>query len=183
MIQESVFLNAKDGQKIEIRTPREEEAQLSLDMMIEVAAHSPYILSTPESFKKKTIENQVKWFKEAAESNDEIILAIYHNNRMIGLCNGRSYRDVKRKHRAGLGISLLPDFRGKGIGYQMMEFLLQKMRQFPDIQIIELDVMTNNTPAVQMYEKLGFKKAGLFPKAFVLPSGEVSDNLTMYMEL
>lgn len=68
MIQESVFFTAKNGQQFEVRTPREDEAQLSLNMMIEVSAHSPYILGTPESFSKKTAENQVKWFKEAAEA-------------------------------------------------------------------------------------------------------------------
>ncbi len=43
--------------------------------------------------------------------------------------------------------------------------------------------MTDNLPAVKMYEGLGFKRGGIFPKAFILPDGKVVDNLTMYMEL
>ncbi len=183
MIQMPSLIQAKNGRIFSIRSPREDEAQASLDMMVEVAAESPYILSTPEFFKQKSIESQIKWFSESAESDSAILLALYDQDRMIGFCDGRSYRDIKRKHRAGLGISLHPNYRGLGLGYKMMEVLISNMKRFKDIQIIELDVMTNNRAALQLYEKLGFKKAGLFPKAFILPSGEVSDNLAMYIEV
>lgn len=183
MIQSSITFKARNGEEIEIRTPLESEAQPTLNMMVEVAAHSPYILSTPESFKQRSVENQIKWFKESSESDSSILLAAFHQGRMIGFCDGRSYKDIKRRHRAGLGISLHPDFRGLGIGQKLMEILLSNMRKFAGIQIIELDVMLNNQQALNLYEKLGFKKAGIFPKAFILPTGEVSDNLTMYLEV
>jgi len=182
MRQEALIIQAKNGQSFTIRTPREDEAQASLDMMVEVAKESPYILSTPESFKQKNVENQIKWFKENAECESAILLALYHHERMIGFCNGSSYKDVKRKHRAGLGISLHQDFRGLGLGFKMMQVLLENMKKFKDVKLIELDVMVNNHAALQMYEKLGFKRAGIFPKAFILSSGEISDNLSMYLE-
>ncbi|KYG63879.1 hypothetical protein AZI86_13760 [Bdellovibrio bacteriovorus] len=182
MIQESLFFTSKTGQKIEIRTPRESEAQMTLDMMIEVAAHSPYILSTPERFRQKTLENQLKWFQDSATSDSDIILAAFHDSKMVGLCNGHSYKDIKRKHRAGLGVSIHQDYRGCGLGMKLMSTLIENMKRFNHVTIIELDVMTNNSAAVKMYEKLGFKKAGTFPNAYILPSGEASDNLTMYLE-
>ncbi len=183
MIQEAIFFNSKNNQQFEIRTPRDDEAQLSLDMMIDVSALSPYILSTPENFRQRTVESQIKWFQESAASPSALIMASYHNGRMIGFCDGRSYKDFKRKHRAGLGITIHPDFRGCGLGMKMMEVLIAKMKQFAGIKIIELDVMLNNIPALKMYEKLGFKKGGVFPNAFILPTGEVSDNLTMFLEV
>jgi RimJ/RimL family protein N-acetyltransferase len=183
MRQEPITFHAKNGQTFTIRPPREDEAQISLDMMVEVAAESPYILSTPESFKQRSVENQIKWFKECAESEIAILLALYHQDRMIGFCNGSGYKDIKRKHRAGLGVSMRQEFRGLGLGYKMMEALISSMKRFKGVQIIELDVMLNNRPALKMYEKLGFKRAGVFPNAYILPTGEISDNLTMYMEV
>jgi ribosomal protein S18 acetylase RimI-like enzyme len=136
-----------------------------------------------EDFQKKTLEGQVTWFQESAASDCSILITVFHQQQMIGFCNGRSYKDVKRKHRAALGITLLPDFRGCGLGMKMMEVLIENMKKFSNIKIIELDVMTNNIPAMKMYEKLGFKSAGIFPNAFILPTGEVSDNMTMYLEV
>ena len=64
-----------------------------------------------------------------------------------------------------------------------MEVLIANMKTFAGIKIIELDVMTENLPAVKMYESLGFIRGGIFPKAFILSDGKVIDNLTMYMEI
>lgn len=183
MIQEAILFKAKNGQEFEIRSPLINEAQLSLELMIETAAHSPYILSTPEAFKKRTVENQVKWFQDSASSDSAIIISMFYKNQIIGFCDARSYTDIKRKHRATLGMLIHQNYRGLGLGMKLMEVLIAKIKQFAGIKIIELDVMTNNIPALKMYEKIGFKKGGIFPNAFILPSGEVSDNLTMLLEL
>lgn len=183
MLLAPITFRSKNGKEFILRSPRDEEAQICLDMMVKIATHSPYILTTSEDFQKKTLEGQVTWFQESAASDSSILITVFHQQQMIGFCNGRSYKDVKRKHRAALGITLLPDFRGCGLGMKMMEVLIESMKKFSNIKIIELDVMTNNTPALKMYEKLGFKSAGIFPNAFILPTGEVSDNMTMYLEV
>lgn len=183
MLLAPIIFQSKNGKEFVLRSPRVEEAQISLDLMVQIATYSPYILSTPEEFKKRTLEGQQTWFQENAVSDAAIIFAVYHHEQMIGFCNGRSYKDIKRKHRADLGVFLLPDFRGYGLGMKMMEVLIENMKKFSNIKIIELDVMTNNITAMKMYEKLGFKSAGIFPNAFILPSGEVSDNMRMYLEI
>lgn len=184
MVQSPIRIKDKKGVEYMFRTPRSDEAQIILESMAEIAASSPYILSTPESFRAKSIESQVKWLEDAEKSDVAVIIGAYDsNNRIVGFCNGRSYGDIKRKHRAALGVSVHPEIRGVGIGKKLMEVLISNMKQFAGIKIIELDVMAQNLPAVKMYENLGFKNAGMFPKAFILPTGEVLDNLTMYMEV
>lgn len=183
MIQEKIYIDLKDGSQVELLSPPSSEAQPLLDAMIKIATHSPYILSTPESFKQKDLAGQVKWLEDSAASDFSIIIAAYDNQKIIGFCSGRSYSDVKRRHRAALGIALDPYFRGQGLGKKMMDLLITRMKNFSGIKIIELEVMINNLPAIKMYENLGFKKAGIFPQAFILANGEVSDNLTMYLEV
>lgn len=183
MILDPVFLNTKNNINIELRSPAKDEAQSILTAMIEISADSPYILSTPDTFRHKTVENQIQWIENSRKSPTSITIAAYHNQKVIGLCNGQSYSDIKRKHRAALGISIHQDFRGQGLGKKMMEVLIENMKKFSGIKIIELDVMLINKNALKMYESLGFQKVGIFPKAFVLLSGEISDNLTMYMEV
>ena len=184
MVQVPILIKDKHGAEFTFRTPGSDEAQVILESMAEIAASSPYILSTPESFRAKSIESQVKWLEDAEKSDVAVIIAAYDsNNRIVGFCNGRSFGDIKRRHRAGLGVSIHPELRGRGLGKKLMEVLITKMKQFVGIKIIELDVMTQNLPAVKMYEDLGFVKAGVFPKAFILPTGETLDNLTMYMEV
>lgn len=183
MLQNSILYTARNNQQIELRTPTTDEAQTTLDAMIEISESSPYILSTPESFKQRTTESQTKWIQDSISSQTSIIIAAYFNGKIIGFCNGQSYKDIKRSHRATLGVSLHPQYRGLGLGRKMMEILIENMKKFSEVKIIELDVMVNNRMALKLYESLGFKKAGIFPKAFILPSGEISDNLKMYLEV
>jgi hypothetical protein len=75
MIQPPIFFTARNGQPFEIRTPRDDEAQVSLDLMVDIAAHSPYILSTPESFKKRELEKQIIWFQDSASSDSALLLS------------------------------------------------------------------------------------------------------------
>ncbi len=183
MIQGPLEFATHNGQQYTIKTPSENEAEAILKMMIEVADQSPYILYTADSFRKITLENEIKWIRESAEDPNSIILGLYQEGRLRGLSDARSYKDIKRKHRACLGIALHPDIRGHGVGTKLMMNLIETAKSFNGIKIIELDVMTRNQVALRLYRKLGFKEAGLFPKAFVLPSGEVSDNLKMYLEV
>lgn len=184
MIQVPIHIKDKNGSDYVFRTPRIDEAQFILDSMVEIAKSSPYILSTPESFRARTTETQVKWLEDAEKSDVAIIIGVYdQNGQIIGFCNGRSYTDIKRIHRAALGVSIHPAYRGLGLGKKLMEALIRNMKKFSGLKIIELDVMTENLPAIKMYEELGFQHGGIFPKAFILSDGKVVDNLTMYMEI
>lgn len=50
--------------------------------------------------------------------------------------------------------------RGKGIGYEMLELAMEEMRK-EGVEAFTLEVRASNTPAIKLYEKLGFEKAGV----------------------
>ncbi len=184
MIQSAISIKLKNKMELSVRTPNSSEAQITIESMAVIAANSPYILSTPESFRAKNLDTQIKWLEESAQSDTSVIIAVYNQSGFIvGFCNARSYSDIKRKHRAALGISIHSEYRGHGLGKKLMEILIQNIKKFKDIKIIELDVMTENITAIKMYEKLGFKHGGIFPKAFLFQDEKFIDNLTMYLEV
>ena len=183
MLQEPVTLVLNNGLLVEIRSPRIDEASLVLAAMIEIADASPYILSTSEDFKKRTNEAHAKWIEDCNHGDSAVIIASFFEGNVVGLCDGRSFKDAKRRHRASLGLSIQKEFRSSGLGRQMTEFLLKKMKQFNGIKIIELDVMSANIPAIKLYQSLGFQTAGSFPGAYILPSGEELDNISMFLNI
>lgn len=54
-----------------------------------------------------------------------------------------------------------PAFRGKGLGTQMMQSILEVGFDHLDLHRIELAVFDFNEPAIRCYEKVGFVKEGL----------------------
>jgi ribosomal protein S18 acetylase RimI-like enzyme len=65
----------------------------------------------------------------------------------------------------------------------MTEILLENMKKFAEVKVIELDVLSANAAAIKLYDHFGFKRAGTFPKAYILRSGNELDNISMHIDL
>lgn len=52
------------------------------------------------------------------------------------------------------------NYRGKGIAYKMLLFAMAETRK-EGIEAFTLEVRSSNTPAIKLYEKLGFENRGV----------------------
>ena len=80
---------------------------------------------------------------------------------VVGWCD--VIRKAKRavySHCGTLGIGLLPEFRGQGIGRQLMRTTIEAAWQC-GITRIELTVREHNPNAIALYKSLGFEVEGL----------------------
>lgn len=89
--------------------------------------------------------------------------------------NGRSYGI------GNIGISIAKEYRGIGLGLEMMNVLLRLSKNSGEYRIATLDVFSNNLPAKNLYEKIGFKVAGVVPKFCKIGNSYV-DDIRMYKE-
>jgi RimJ/RimL family protein N-acetyltransferase len=91
-------------------------------------------------------------------------LVVLSAGEVIGWC------DVMRKprpiyaHTGVLGMGLLPDFRNKGIGRELIQRTLAAARAF-GFHRVELTVRENNANAIELYKKAGFEIEGLLRDA------------------
>ncbi|EGS30045.1 acetyltransferase, GNAT family [Peptoniphilus sp. oral taxon 375 str. F0436] len=60
-------------------------------------------------------------------------------------------------HRAEISLSILKDYWGQGLGSLLLEKALAYARD-QGLEFIDLDVATDNTRAIRLYEKFAFKK-------------------------
>ena len=58
------------------------------------------------------------------------------------------------------------NFRNQNIGTIMLSKLIELAKFEPNISSITLEVNSNNTPAIKLYEKFGFKVVGLRKKYY-----------------
>jgi ribosomal protein S18 acetylase RimI-like enzyme len=79
---------------------------------------------------------------------------------VVGWCDViRKTRPV-HSHCGTLGIGLLPEFRGRGIGRQLMQTTIDAAWQC-GMTRIELTVREHNANAIALYKSLGFEIEGL----------------------
>lgn len=68
----------------------------------------------------------------------------------------------RMSHRAELGISVLKSEWGKGIGSELMRRAIEHAKT-NGLEILSLEVRSDNCRAIGLYEKYGFEKIGTFP--------------------
>lgn len=67
-----------------------------------------------------------------------------------------------------MNLAVSPDYRQQGIGYALVNGLMQHLQQNNVIALL-LEVRVSNTPAISLYEKLGFVQVGRRPKYYHNP--------------
>lgn len=101
------------------------------------------------------------WFKNINTDNTKKILAIEHNNNFIGCVgvNNISYLDRKSELYIYIGDK---KYRDKGLAKEAIKLFLSYMFDFYNIHKMYLHVREDNSKAINLYKKIGFKEEGIF---------------------
>jgi ribosomal protein S18 acetylase RimI-like enzyme len=111
---------------------------------------APPIEST-RSFVKENVETgQVQW-------------VVLDGERVVGWCDILRPKLATISHVGAVGIGLLPEYRGKGIGRKLLETAIEAALS-SGIERIELAVYESNTHAIRLYQSIGFIEEGRLSK-------------------
>ena len=84
----------------------------------------------------------------------------------------------RRKHVGAIGMAVRDDWQGKGAGTALMQAAVDLADKWLNLSRIELEVYTDNEPAIRLYKKFGFELEGT-QKMFGLRAGEYVDVYSM----
>lgn len=133
---------------------------------------------------KVTLEQEEKWF-------DDLISECLENTRgMIvvevdGTLSGTvelAPGNRKSAHTATMGLAIKKEIRGKGIGSRAIQLAMDYAIEAFGTELFWLDVFTENTGAIRLYESLGFTRAGEIPGMYKW-KGKVSGRTSMFKEV
>lgn len=183
MIYEAKEFTVKDGLKIVVKSPEKGEAGAVMAFMDVLLGQTPYFLSSPEDFRKRTVESEAEFIEGSREGTDYFI-CVYADGKIIGDCGVNFDRHLKGRHRSSLSIGIDKAYWGKGIGNLLMDEMIRLARETEGIEQVELGVINENARAKRLYEKKGFRKTGVLPHALKLPDGTYYDEemMTLFFE-
>ncbi len=108
-----------------------------------------------------TVEEEAGFIRKNSENPRDLMVLAKEGGSIIG--DGHIEAFSRRlSHRAGLGITVRKAAWGRGVGTAIMERLIAHARE-QGIEIIELQVRSDNARAIRLYEKFGFVKIGHYP--------------------
>ena len=130
-----------------------------------------------------TKESQEKYISLSIENDRMLILLAKIDNKIVGMGNiTQKSANIRFCHRAGLGISVLKDWWGKGIASALMIELI-KFAKKTKYEQIELSVVDTNVSAIALYKKFNFIQTGTTRHAMKYSDGSYADFIEMQLDL
>lgn len=118
-----------------------------------------------------SIEQERAYLESMSEANKQVFLLAREEGGIIGTATLMGYARPRMAHRGEISISVRKSAWGKGIGTRLMEELISRARQF-SMEIISLEVRSDNKRAIGLYRKFGFEAIGTFD-GFMKINGEM----------
>lgn len=92
------------------------------------------------------------------ESENNILLVAEVNGMIVGNVSVKASSEAPIRHIGEVGMSILKDFWGIGLGTILLEEILAWSEETEVIYRLELTVQERNQRAIHLYHKLGFKE-------------------------
>ena len=130
-----------------------------------------------------TEEQEAAFIEKQKNDPKALMIGAFVGGRMVGTAVFQGVHPGDRaRHRAGVGISILKAYWGRGIGTAMMRALIDAAKT-TSLEQLELDVVSTNESAVRLYTRCGFEEYGRHPRMMKYRDGTYADTILMMLKL
>ena len=126
------------------------------------------------------LEACANWMKTVRARDFPFVVA-RAGETVVGWCDIAPDERVGYQHVGRLGMGLLPDWRGRGVGARLLTAALADADRI-GLERVELEVFLGNGPAQRLYRRLGFIVEGVKRRARKL-DGHYDDHVLMARQL
>ena len=121
------------------------------------------------SFGKDTfsisVEREAKFIERFYKNKNGVMFIALDEDVVVGNAIVERNRVERYSHRAEISITVLREYWGRGIGTRLMEMMIDFSKK-SGIEILYLEVRSDNHRAVSLYEKFGFERLGTYKNFF-----------------
>lgn len=181
MIFEEKQITLKNGKTAILKSPCPEDAEKLLYNIKTASGETEFLARYPEEW-NVGVEYEEAWINKLRNSPNAMPISCYVDGIPVGTCEINFKTGVKMSHRASVGISILRDYWGIGIGSAMFEEMINAAKN-RGTEIIELEFLEGNERGRCLYEKYGFRIVCERPNAFKLKDGRYLSEIFMQKRL
>jgi len=178
---ESKAVTLKNGQKACIRNRTNKDAEKATQCIEAVFADDRFFLTTLDELKQQlTVEKYIERTKLFNEHEQNLLLITETDGQIVSMSDVECGNKTRNRHVGQIGISILPEYRGIGLGTAIMETMINWATAHPVIEKLALGVWSRNTPAIGLYKKMGFIEEGRKVREVKYTDGAYDDCILMY---
>lgn len=168
----------KDGMEAVIRTGLPQDGASVLALARQVAGESGFLISYPEEF-SQSVEQEQAWITAHLEQPSSLFLVGEIEGKLVGMLNFLVRPRRKIAHHGTLGMSVVQQWQGQGLGRGLLQTLVEWANSTPAVEKLCLEVFSNNHKALSLYQGFGFQEEGRRSKHIKTETGEYIDLILM----
>ncbi|MDH7483797.1 MAG: N-acetyltransferase [Spirochaetales bacterium] len=108
-----------------------------------------------------TPQSSAQYLEKLLSVEGSFLLVCFEGSRAIGSLDCVRYERPEQRHVATLAMCVTRDWRGRGIGRQLLQTCIELCKTEGFIEKLELEVFSNNPGAISLYRSLGFEMEGV----------------------
>lgn len=141
---------------MEIRLIKPSDAKKFVDFYEKLAKETDYLMFTPEETAKKAAQEED--FIKKYDDYKQVFIAV-EDDEIIGYLGISRSHLSKLKHTAKFTVGVLDDYKRQGVATKLIAFA-ENWAKEKDIKRLEMTVITEDEPAIALFEKTGFEEEG-----------------------
>jgi len=136
-----------------IRPARTDDAEAMVAYMTALTAEG---LDTISVRFPPSLEDEREFVLRSKVSERILILLAFSGDDLVGMLDLSAGQRPSDRHAGRFGMSVAKAWRGRGVGRKLLAAAIEETRGWPGFCRIELECAPWNTPAIALYESLGF---------------------------
>ncbi|AWY43007.1 GNAT family N-acetyltransferase [Pseudomonas putida] len=140
----------------------------------------------PQAFTSSVRERAsmpLSWWESRLNGKLDVVFGGFVEGRLAGIAGLAFEPREKARHKATLfGMYVAAGVRQCGMGYQLVQTVLDEAWRHQELRLIKLTVTAGNDAAFNLYKRCGFIQFGLEPMA-VRVGEEYFDKIHMWREI
>jgi RimJ/RimL family protein N-acetyltransferase len=171
----------KNGGTAVIRQAGKADAKGISEYINAVCGETDFLTFGPGEF-PLTVEQEENFLEGISRQKNAVCFLAKSSGRIVATLSFSGGTKPRIAHTGEMGVSVLREFWGNGIGAALIESLIEWCRQSGIVRKINLRVRTDNASAIRLYKKLGFTESGTVTREFLV-NGVFYDALLMGYEI
>lgn len=170
-------ITLKNNQSVLIREAVPQDAENLLNCLKTYIPQSDYIPKFEHEI-KLTVEQEKTWIDSFRANENSLLLVAEYEDKIIGNIDLTGNQREAMKHTAVIGMGMLKEWQNIGLGTALLSAAINWAVKSNLLEILWLQVYTENTLGLNLYKKMGFIENGIV-KNFFKHNNKYFDNLTM----
>lgn len=165
-----------------LKSPEAVDAKAVLNHLVLSAKETMYMARHADEI-LMTVAQEELYLQTMIDNPRTVMIAAYLEGEIVGVAGVHPVAPYEKyRHRSEYGISVLQAHWGQGIGFALTQGIIESAKLMGYEQV-ELEVVSENSAAVALYEKCGFKRYGTRPFSFKERDGSYASLDLMLMRL